>query len=1010
MVLGHRFQGLVAGAFAACTLFCGLAGGRAAAVDVREDVRQGRTVLVMANGFLLAVVDPGDGGAISFLPAGGAAGGWRPAAVLSRDTVRDRICTYQVAYQSASESAGVLGLAWSDSAGLRIEKTIALLAEQQVVRVDYRVENSLPRAEAVQIGFRFDQRDGAPCTLHVSHESGFEQYAGSSLPEGTAESVDDVRWLSATQPSAEGAAVVAGVGALSKLRISAPPNGKALEMAGTTIVVPPGRALRAHLALAPLHGLTPPTGVTEQIAYSVGMERAGRTARANLTVLPLASLGSGDLTLRLLSRPAGTTKELAVGPRQMLCGRAEAFSFYWEPAAAGSYRVELVVPGVRDPLALGTCTLTENGVDFSPYVRLPPERVTLEDLTLAFMEASEVGSAKSAPFTTPEGRPLTGLLVDVGVGEHETALFGVAGLDAAAGQLRASRLVTPRGVRALPPASLRVQPVPLPDTSGAAASVEGVAPAGVRLVALRLTAPDVEAGVYRGQVEAKVGLRTAALPLTVRIWPVLRPLPGLVRFYVSDPLCGPLVQGVAQPSAGSLQECDVENIAIGAHDLLRGPWVSVRSATGGQMPLDQWLRDRAPQDELARLPSLDFSAANERLQRLLLAGLGDVVVVGRVSVAAISVPDVAVQDEAALAQWFWRGFADHLRDMGFGRLYFLESAPVESSALGEDWFAAAAVLRTAGWSVCGPYGQSVFGGPPAERAALVGRLSALGELALVDAALAGSVSEIRALLPPGAGVGVWTAGLPAGLSAAEARTYAHELADGGADVIVFGSAASAGAQGQPASEGAAGESLAGLAWDGFRDGLDEVNYVRMLSASEAGAAQAAGVAAPAAAVARLTKPQVLERLSAFGETSGAELKGLWWNELMLTQASRPHAVMGTAPEFPEQVAQAEALNQMIQAKGGASLPVVNLSELDSTPKPKTVILFGSPDTNPLIRRLAAARKDLSWRLEANGCMFARFVEGDTTYLALLTANQADWGRPVVLFSAMLRRDGGWVRQ
>lgn len=1000
MVFGHRIQRLVTGAFAACTLLCGLAGGPAAAVDVREDVRQGRTVLVMANGFLLAVVDPGDGGAISFLPAGGAAGVWRPAAVLSRDAVRDRICTYQVEYQSASESAGVLGLAWSDSAGLRIEKTIALLAEQQVVRVDYRVENSLPRAEAVQIGFRFDQPDGTPCTLHVSHESGFEQYAGSSLPEGTAESVDDVRWLSATQPSAEGAAVVAGVGALSKLRISAPPNGKALEVAGTTIVVPSGRALRTHLALAPLHGLKPPTGVSEQIACSVGMERAGRTARANLTVLPLADLGNGDLTLRLLSRPAGTTKELAVGPRQMLCGRAEAFSFYWEPAAAGSYRVELVVPGVREPLALGTCTLTENGVDFSPYAKLPPERVTLEDLTVTFVEASEVGSAKSAPFTTSEGRPLTGLLVDVGVGEHETALFGVVGLDAAAGQLRTSRLVTPRGVRALPPASLRVQPVPSSATSGAVASVEGVAPADVRLVALRLTAPDVEAGVYRGQVEAKVGLRTAALPLTVRIWPVLRPLPGLVRFYVSNPLCGPLVQGVAQPSAGGLQECDVENVAIGAHELLRGPWASVRSATGGQMPLEQWLRDRAPRDGLGRLPSLDFSVANERLQRLLLAGLGNVVVVGRVSVAAISVPDVAVQDEAALAQWFWRGFADHLRDMGFGRLYFLESAPVESPSLDEDWFAAAAVLRTAGWSVCGPYGQSVFGGPAAERAALVGRLSGLGELALVDAAPAGSVSEARALLPPGAGVGVWTAGLPAGLSAAEARTYAHELADGGANVIVFGSAASAGA----------GESLAGLAWDGFRDGLDEVNYVRMLSASEAGAAQAAGVSAPAAAASRLTKRQVLERLSAFGETSGAELKGLWWNELMLTQASRPHAVMGTAPEFPEQVAQAGALNQMIQAMGGASLPVVNLSELDSTPRPKTVILFGSPDTNPLIRKLAAGRKDLGWRLEANGCMFARFVEGDTTYLALLTANQADWGRPVVLFSAMLRRDGGWVRQ
>jgi len=999
----------------------------AAAVELREELSQDRTVYVITNGFLRAIVDPADGGAIGLSGAEGAPASGRAAALLGRDTVGGRLCRYHVAYQTGSEAVAVLALNWTDGSGLKVEKTISLLRASQVAVVNYVVENGSSRNERLNIGFQLERGGAREWDVRTCDQSGLLQRSVSSLSHG-GEVLGQVRWFSVASPATQGVAVLAKTGSLSSALVWAAGEGTAIEMDGATAIVPSGRILKGELGLAPFEGLAEPSKVTEQFLCSVGVESAGNMARVNLGLLPLSDLGSGQVALRVANSALGTGETIPAVAREILCGKREALSFYWQPPAPGPYRAELILPGITDPVLLGRCTWENGALSFVPDTKQSVETLELTEVPGWASESPRGGQGQAPAFLGAQGAPLAGLQADVGVGERETLPMGfAAGGPGQTAQFRISDLIAARGVKRLPPSALRLACVLGPsrgestDVPGLIVPVEGP-PWGLNgLAALLLDTPDIEAATYNGQIECTPNSGLAALPLSVRVWPVRRPRPGFARMHLNVPLCSLWTdEAPGAPPCESLKEHEITNVALDLHDVLRPHFVLVRSESGDGVSLEEWLR-REPQEAIVNPPALDFSPANPCLGRLLLSGLSDITVCGDLSLANLTLPGMPEKGQAPFAESFWRQFASHLREMGFRNLYFSARAPLGQADLTDGWLAAAGLMRRAGWSVCGPYDETVLQlmqdrGTPGGRGVVPGSLADLSRLVVCDGGLADSVPLIRSVLPVRAEVGLWVAGLPDSFSAEQGRRYAQRVTRSGADIVIFGSTVpppggTAASEEVAPTERRAAEvrHLSSLAWEGFRDGMDEVNYLRMLDwykrRSDAGIRAEGG---PGTARG-LSKRQVLEELSLLGEKR-APVASVYWNDIALIARGEAAAVIAVDPDSPEQRAQAETLNQMIKTKGGVALPVLSIADLSSTPLQHLCILLGSPDTNSLVATLAAERPDLSWRLPKNGCMFVRLQRGATTYLALLTAKPAGWGDPLVRFNMMLWQEGGWVGQ
>jgi hypothetical protein len=191
----------------------------------------------------------------------------------------------------------------------------------------------------------------------------------------------------------------------------------------------------------------------------------------------------------------------------------------------------------------------------------------------------------------------------------------------------------------------------------------------------------------------------------------------------------------------------------------------------------------------------------------------------------------------------------------------------------------------------------------------------------------------------------------------------------------------------------AGPSFAPLlAWEGIRDALDVVNYLRLLEDAGGNVANGGGT----------EKRLVLEGLAAALKEARAKGITLRWRGHRLVTRGRPAAVVAIDPAFTEQGEAAEMLNQIVQSRTGVSLPVVSLGSVAAAPHLAVAVTFGSPSTNRMISELAGAREDeLRWRLRANGCWLAEYRDGGTEWLALMAADPEQWGGAVARFAAGL---------
>jgi hypothetical protein len=266
-------------------------------------------------------------------------------------------------------------------------------------------------------------------------------------------------------------------------------------------------------------------------------------------------------------------------------------------------------------------------------------------------------------------------------------------------------------------------------------------------------------------------------------------------------------------------------------------------------------------------------------------------------------------------------------------------------------------------------------------------------------------------------VGVWAYGLPAELAASQARLLALDLAARGADVIAFGVpvgplqapvpvAPRLGAA--PEEQGLSG--LDTLAWDGFRDGLDEANYARMLTWYARNAEGLPQPAMEAGAPAYPPKRSVLERLASLGASRPATRTSILWNGLRLVDQGRPTAAIVMDPAAPDGRAQADMLSEMVSAKCGAGLPVLSVQDASSPHGWRLLVVLGSPETSPILRQLVAGDPELAWRIGRSGTMFVRFSHAGVPCLGLLAARPEQVGRLTVRFGALLRQEGGWVSQ
>jgi hypothetical protein len=968
-------------------------------VALDEGSRDGRTVYVLKNDHVRAVVDAADGGSLTVSLVGDSAEDSAPACRLLTDRISGDVCKYEVDSRAVSQSLAVLSLGWGDGRGLRIEKTVALARSQQTVRVSYRVENGSRRNERLLTATRLE--DAQSVTLTAQHEAGWLEAGPATRLTAGGEALEHVVWWGLTGVSERGVVAMAGPGALASLNGRTLPGGGA-ELQGATALLPAGRALDTYFGLTPQEGFRAPVAATARALCGLDLEKAGRTVRANVRLLPLADLGSGDLVLRITGAEAAALRAPAPA---LECGRARVFAFLWEPPAQGEYDAALTVPGMAKPLSLGRVSVGPDAAVLKGPAQVADARVELTPVpgwVPEPPEGTEPPGAPDAPQTEPQaaGR----LRVNVGIGETETFLigFGAAeGDEEPAVEAHVPDLSAPRGPAALPGSAMRLQQVALYPAA------PGSEPAGILvpltgppwrfrgLAAVRLLTPHVAPAPYRGSVELVTRYRAQALETEVRVWPVRRPELGLVRLYVSEP-SGDVFsqQGASRGPPPEARGQIRANVSFDMEQVLSSPAARVRLADGKSLPVAAWARRAAGE---GGVPALDFSEANPELERLLLAGRRDVTLTGPLTPEALAPPGAPAADGLERAEWFWSGLAAHLRARGFGRLIFIGRTPFAPQDMTEEWFAAARLLVRSGWSVAGPYLPDALEGRRGPRVAELSRIVVVGPAPI-------GVGTAATDLPAGVQVGVWTPTIPHDYSWERARRLVRELAGEEAVVLVVAEAPPARPP-RPARTEETGEQMApdrpssSLAWEGVRDGLDEVNYARMAAWYGLSVGPADG--APA-------KRGLLETLSGHAEAGTEDRIGVYWNDLPLVADGRPEAVIAIDPDFPEQRAQAQLLNEAVRSRCAMVLPVTTTDAVERAGGRGPALLFGSPTTNELIRELARRRTDLPWRLEQNGWMLVEFRRGRRPCLGLLTAQPDQWGRVLMHFVMGLRQEGGWL--
>ncbi len=985
------------------------AGARPAlgAVTSRQEERAGRPVHVLANEHVTVVVDPADGGRLDVGGAGGIQAG------LFRDVFRGRACAYRIVDRSAAGSVAVLTLRWTHGSGLSVRKTVSLVASHQSARVTYYISNGSQTAARLHPEFTFEAPPGDEWQARVLSASGLSSPAGGALVHDTGSVYKHVPWFVAQTSSGHGVAVVVREPVLDELMVRSTVDTSGLEMTGATVVVPAGRALTLSFVCGPFAALGPVLAAREQLLCAMNAERAGSTLRLNLSVAPLLDLGFGTPALRLIETRSKRVKVIGAEAVELLCGTVHDFSFYRTDVPDGTYRVEFEAPALREAAPLASLTVSKTGVLLAPHVHLPVAPPDFEQVP-GWTPVSRPGAREddAAGFFGVDGSAPAALRLAVGLGETEALLVGVRTGPAAVAELELPQLGATQGGEALPAGSvrfLRVMGPPNPDstdTPGLVAPAQGPPWQSGRLACIRFSIPRAASGLYTGRLQMTAPRRVASVPVELTVWPVRRPRPGLVKLL----LLGAPVDVWEPPESHAAQYLsltihEVANLTVRASGLLNGRTVRARHRSGLEMPLAEWTRARADRRVPTELPWLDFSALSPAFEGALLAGLTDVVVVGDPTWESLAPPGTQESEQGAMGEWAWRELAIHLAMLGYGNLFFVAERPISDVSDEAGWWAVARGLRKAGWSFCGPYDGAAL--TPDD----VPALCELGDLVLIKPAGEGGLDEALVRAAGTASLGVWAPGVPGNFSASRARAYARRLA-AGVDAVAFGAVVGPVLGAEP--EGRLPQALSGpdearaldsLAWEGVRDGIDEANYARLL---EWYRETAGGGGRSDASLDELPQRDLLQRTARAAEAVTGQQISLYWNDILLVERGTSRAVIALDPSFSSQRAQAALLNHAIFVRCGVTLPQVDLRSIDEPGYPDLVILFGTPETNPILQGLARTREDLTWRLARNGTLLVEMLERGRRYLALMAADQDRWGDPVVRFTRMLRQEGGWV--
>jgi hypothetical protein len=964
-----------------------------AGVRLTEHTRGRRTVYEMENGLVAVSVDVAGGGAIAVRRPDASA-----VPISLQDSVDGLPCPYRVTNQTDSESLKALMMSWAAPSGMTITKTVALADGQQCVSVSYVVDNSSASAVRLeqQLSLRGSSQEEWRGRARTS--TGIVDFPGPQEGGGSLV-LDDVGWLSVAS-GGEGVVLIAGPGALKQVRLRASPDGSLSGARAASVPVPAGRALRVRETLVPAALPEPLLAATEAVLCSMQMEGAGGTGRFQVCLLPLLDIGGGPVGLSFVCESDAVPHELSGTPLQLSPGEWRRLSFYWQPPGPGVYRVALGLPGVRTAIPLGVCHLEGADLTLSPP---GPSGVGRVELTSAAENQAAGPSGRlprsAPPFLDARGRALRSLKVDVGIGELETVLIGIAKDAAGPVHVRLSDLSSPQGARRLPSAAVEpfrvVGPLPegVVDVPGSTVSAGDEPRRFEQVVGLRVRGPEVGPATYRGRLEGVWTDGTVSVPVAVHLWPVRRPRPGRPGLYVNAPAF-PLGSdnGLQRWPLGALRAHEVENVALDAQEVLGVGSAVVHVPPDGDIPLEEWLPQNAGRLSEGPLPPLDFGACTADLDCLLESGFTAVTLCGSLDSAALAageVPDVA---RLAFIEWFWGQLAVHLRHRGFQQLWFVSRVPLGPTELTAEWFDVACAMRRAGWLVCGPY---VGEGLSDE---VWRKLTALTDTVVVAAEKDASVRNVRRRLPDGMQVAVWVQGIPAGLAAGQAHRYVREALAGPAQALVVGSLLSP--EGEPA------ETLRTLAWEGVRDAMDEASYVGALSwyLREGEASSQAAEAAQG----RLPKERVLEALGQMAESGPATRSRARWGETVLVEGGVPRAVIAVEQRVADQTVQAGWLNDMLRAKCGVRLPVVSATTVDAVPRDTAVLVLGTPGTSLLMGRLWNWDPELAWRLERNRRLIATIERDGRSWLALASADSEDWGRVAAAFQAGLRVEGHWL--
>ncbi|NLW50850.1 MAG: YidC/Oxa1 family membrane protein insertase [Candidatus Brocadiaceae bacterium] len=956
-----------------------------AATRLTEIPSDGGATYRLDNGAVSVAVLPADGAAVVLRgsPAGG-------SGHLVRDVYLGRPCRYRLADLVRSDSLAVLRLHWESVEGLEVVKTISVLDGVRLVRVDYEVTNASGSDATLGTGFRFGATapDGR---VVVRHAGGQMRGTAEELPDASGASFRSVAWFALTAPGGDGLAVVARGGALSQLDLQRPGPDEMVAN-GWLRALPEGRVLRTRLTLVPVEHMEGLVSASESHLCAVGMEHVANACRISLQVLPLLETVNGRARLELAD-PTGAVLSIDAGRLTLAVGRPTPMTLHWGNPKPGVYDMRLLLPGLPAPLVLGRCRIAADGPRLEPS---PGRPVGLGRLGTVRPRAGQGGAAgpesRADMFYGGPSERLSVVRTDLGVDETETLVVGVSqGLTGGPLEARLSRFVARQMGRELSSSAwefLRIVAARAADSTHVPGSVTAAGAGPVQTgspVGLRLRSPNVHAATYAGHLEVRRGRENGSLPIEATIWPVRRLRPGAVRLYLMAPRVDPFqTDWRADIPTAALRRAEVANVALDADSVAHGDAVRVLPETGPAVPVRRWMRDRSASEAGGALPALDFSAATARLTRLLVAGLPDVTVAGRLTPDGLLPPEAPPGERGRMLEWYWGAFAEHLRSLGFDRLCFVSPEPYGVDDAGAGWLETAHALRSAGWSVCGPFE------PGSLTPAMVDRLADLTDLVLLRADAPGAV-EAAAALAGRVRLGAWAPGLPADISAHEGRLHAYRWATGDADTIVLDQ------PNRPALQSTDDlRALDTLAWEGFRDGLDEVCYAALLG----GPRTARMEDVPA-------KREVLAQISASAPEGGLREPNLRWRDLTLVEAGKPRAAIAVDWDSPVQNAQADLLNALVRRRCGGRLPVVGLGEIGPTPEAPVVLLFGAPETNGRIADLAAdAAPRLSERLRRDRYACVEFRRQGVRFVGLLNAADADHGLPVLAFCAGFRQETG----